>query len=401
MSYNIDNLNFNNIKNEISNVPKFIKNKSRLSYISSTSYNNSINNSIINNENNNINNNIINTNRKNKGKSLSAGNFLMDKINNNNLDNESSNNNNNNRLFFKVNYKIENPKQIENIESENRNYLKNLEILHNKQIFDMKKLFKEKVKIYEIKIKELSNIINDYQKNYISLIEHKNIINNLNEKFKKLMNEKKSDYDKFNYNINNLMKYSEKYKGLLQRLSLYKNYELEIDEIEKKIFFEIYNKKNTNTNNNNNNNNKFINDINKNSNEMIINDYYLINKLQQDIKYNQIVFEMKENMDNFLYNIDNNDISLKCDNLINNINNKFDMILNAANNNYDVKNNINKINNNNKINNINNNNKYNKIIIDNNSNINNNINFDNFLTNKTEIELLDQNLNNDGIPNKP
>ena len=397
MSYNIDNLNFNNIKNEISNVPKFIKNKSRLSYISSTSYNNSINNSIINNENNNINNNIINTNRKNKGKSLSAGNFLMDKINNNNLDNESSNNNNN-RLFFKVNYKIENPKQIENIESENQNYLKNLEILHNKQIFDMKKLFKEKIKIYEIKIKELSNIINDYQKNYISLIEHKNIINNLNEKFKKLMNEKKSDYDKFNYNINNLMKYSEKYKGLLQRLSLYKNYELEIDEIEKKIFFEIYNKKNTN---NNNNNNKLINDNNKNSNEMIINDYYLINKLQQDIKYNQIVFEMKENMDNFLYNIDNNDISLKCDNLINNINNKFDMILNAANNNYDVKNNINKINNNNKINNINNNNKYNNIIIDNNSNINNNINFDNFLTNKTEIELLDQNLNNDGIPNKP
>ncbi len=395
MSYNIDNLNFNNIKNEISNVPKFIKNKSRLSYISSTSYNNSINNSIINNENNNINNNIINTNRKNKGKSLSAGNFLMDKINNNNLDNESSNNNNN-RLFFKVNYKIENPKQIENIESENQNYLKNLEILHNKQIFDMKKLFKEKIKIYEIKIKELSNIINDYQKNYISLIEHKNIINNLNEKFKKLMNEKKSDYDKFNYNINNLMKYSEKYKGLLQRLSLYKNYELEIDEIEKKIFFEIYNKKNTN---NNNNNNKLINDNNKN--EMIINDYYLINKLQQDIKYNQIVFEMKENMDNFLYNIDNNDISLKCDNLINNINNKFDMILNAANNNYDVKNNINKINNNNKINNINNNNKYNNIIIDNNSNINNNINFDNFLTNKTEIELLDQNLNNDGIPNKP
>ena len=217
MSYNIDNLNFNNIKNEISNVPKFIKNKSRLSYISSTSYNNSINNSIINNENNNINNNIINTNRKNKGKSLSAGNFLMDKINNNNLDNESSNNNNN-RLFFKVNYKIENPKQIENIESENQNYLKNLEILHNKQIFDMKKLFKEKIKIYEIKIKELSNIINDYQKNYISLIEHKNIINNLNEKFKKLMNEKKSDYDKFNYNINNLMKYSEKYKGLLKRL---------------------------------------------------------------------------------------------------------------------------------------------------------------------------------------
>ena len=69
MSYNIDNLNFNNIKNEISNVPKFIKNKSRLSYISSTSYNNSINNSIINNENNNINNNIINSNRKNKGKS--------------------------------------------------------------------------------------------------------------------------------------------------------------------------------------------------------------------------------------------------------------------------------------------------------------------------------------------
>ena len=397
MSYNIDNLNFNNIKNEISNVPKFIKNKSRLSYISSTSYNNSINNSIINNENNNINNNIINTNRKNKGKSLSAGNFLMDKNNNNNLDNESSNNNNN-RLFFKVNYKIENPKQIENIESENQNYLKNLEILHNKQIFDMKKLFKEKIKIYEIKIKELSNIINDYQKNYISLIEHKNIINNLNEKFKKLMNEKKSDYDKFNYNINNLMKYSEKYKGLLQRLSLYKNYELEIDEIEKKIFFEIYNKKNTN---NNNNNNKLINDNNKNSNEMIINDYYLINKLQQDIKYNQIVFEMKENMDNFLYNIDNNDISLKCDNLINNINNKFDMILNAANNNYDVKNNINKINNNNKINNINNNNKYNNIIIDNNSNINNNINFDNFLTNKTEIELLDQNLNNDGIPNKP
>ena len=171
MSYNIDNLNFNNIKNEISNVPKFIKNKSRLSYISSTSYNNSINNSIINNENNNINNNIINKNRKNKGKSLSAGNFLMDKINNNNLDNESSNNNNNNRLFFKVNYKIENPKQIENIESENQNYLKNLEILHNKQIFDMKKLFKEKIKIYEIKIKELSNIINDYQKNYISFNE--------------------------------------------------------------------------------------------------------------------------------------------------------------------------------------------------------------------------------------
>ena len=213
MSYNIDNLNFNNIKNEISNVPKFIKNKSRLSYISSTSYNNSINNSIINNENNNINNNIINSNRKNKGKSLSTGNFLMDKNNNdiinNNLDNESSNNNNN-RLFFKVNYKIENPKQIENIESENQNYLKNLEILHNKQIFDIKKLFKEKMKIYEIKIKELSNIINDYQKNYISLIEHKNIINNLNEKFKKLMNEKKSDYDKFNYNINNLMKNSEK-----------------------------------------------------------------------------------------------------------------------------------------------------------------------------------------------
>ncbi len=41
-------------------------------------------------------------------------------------------------------------------------------------------------------------------------------------------------------------------------------------------------------------------------NEIIINDYYLINKLQKDIRYNQIVFEMKENMYNFLYNINNN-----------------------------------------------------------------------------------------------
>ena len=390
MSYNIDNLNFKNIKNEINNVPNFIKNKSRLSFRSSTSFNNSNNNSyIINNDNNNT--------RRNKGKSLSTGNFLMEKnynnIINNNQINESNfsninnnNNNNNNHLFFKVNYKIENPKQIENIETENQNYLKNIEILHNKQIFDIKKLFKEKMKIYEIKIKELSNIIIDYQKNYISLIEHKNIINNLNEKYKKLLNEKKSDYDKFNYNINNLMKYSEKYKGLLQRLSLYKNYELEIDEIEKKIFFEIYNKNNNNNNNNNNKNNN-----NKNSNEIIINDYYLINKLQEDIKYNQIVFEMKENLDNFLNNINNDEISMKCDNLIKNISNKFDMILNVANN--DIKNK--NINNKNNINN--NNNKYNNNIIDN----NNNINIDNFLTNKTEIELLDNNLNNDEVPNKP
>ena len=389
MSYNIDNLNFKNIKNEINNVPNFIKNKSRLSFRSSTSFNNSNNNSyIINNDNNNT--------RRNKGKSLSTGNFLMEKnynniINNNqinesNFSNINNNNNNNNHLFFKVNYKIENPKQIENIETENQNYLKNIEILHNKQIFDIKKLFKEKMKIYEIKIKELSNIIIDYQKNYISLIEHKNIINNLNEKYKKLLNEKKSDYDKFNYNINNLMKYSEKYKGLLQRLSLYKNYELEIDEIEKKIFFEIYNKNNNNNNNNNNKNNN-----NKNSNEIIINDYYLINKLQEDIKYNQIVFEMKENLDNFLNNINNDEISMKCDNLIKNISNKFDMILNVANN--DIKNK--NINNKNNINN--NNNKYNNNIIDN----NNNINIDNFLTNKTEIELLDNNLNNDEVPNKP
>ena len=392
MSYNIDNLNFKNIKNEINNVPNFIKNKSRLSFRSSTSFNNSNNNSyIINNDNNNT--------RRNKGKSLSTGNFLMEKnynniINNNqinesNFSNINNNNNNNNHLFFKVNYKIENPKQIENIETENQNYLKNIEILHNKQIFDIKKLFKEKMKIYEIKIKELSNIIIDYQKNYISLIEHKNIINNLNEKYKKLLNEKKSDYDKFNYNINNLMKYSEKYKGLLQRLSLYKNYELQIDEIEKKIFFEIYNK-NNNNNNNKNNNNK--NNNNKNSNEIIINDYYLINKLQEDIKYNQIVFEMKENLDNFLNNINNDEISMKCDNLIKNISNKFDMILNVANN--DIKNK--NINNKNNINNINN--KYNNNIIDNN---NNNINIDNFLTNKTEIELLDNNLNNDEVPNKP
>ena len=51
----------------------------------------------------------------------------------------------------------------------------------------------------------------------IIFFEHKNIINNLNEKYKKLINKKKSAYDKFNYNINNLMKYSEKYTGLLQR----------------------------------------------------------------------------------------------------------------------------------------------------------------------------------------
>ena len=102
-----------------------------------------------------------------------------------------------------VNYKIENPNKMK--------YLKNIEIFHNKQFFDIKKLFKEKIKIYE----ELSNIIDDYQKNYISLIEHKNIIINLNEKYKKLINKKKSDYDKFNYDINNLMRYSEKYKGLL------------------------------------------------------------------------------------------------------------------------------------------------------------------------------------------
>ena len=48
-------------------------------------------------------------------------------------------------------------------------------------------------------------------------------------------------------------------------------------------------------------------------NEIIINDYYLINKLQKDIRYNQIAFEMKENMDNFLYNINNNDIYMKYD----------------------------------------------------------------------------------------
>ena len=48
-------------------------------------------------------------------------------------------------------------------------------------------------------------------------------------------------------------------------------------------------------------------------NDIIINDYYLINKLQKDIRYNQIVFEMKENMYNFLYNINNNDIYMKYD----------------------------------------------------------------------------------------
>ena len=48
-------------------------------------------------------------------------------------------------------------------------------------------------------------------------------------------------------------------------------------------------------------------------NEIIINDYYLINKLQKDIRYNQIVFEMKENIYNFLYNINNNYIYMKYD----------------------------------------------------------------------------------------
>ena len=313
--FNIDKLNLDKIKKEIVSVPNLITNKSKIGFRSSTSFNHSRYNDTLSKESNNH-------------FSLTPifSTRLLEKtneINNEIIQNETlfskklSFNKNENIINNDININIDSIGNKENNNIDDKDEIMN--IINNNNSYDY---IRKIINVYENKIKDISNIYNEKLKNleksyqfltkkiqtssgtYITLIEHNNIINNLNLKWKKTLSSIKNQYEKQISNLTNIMKYKEKYRSLLNRMGNYKRNEIEIKKIEEKL---IENK------------------IKKNKENEYSSDLYLLSQLSQEIEYNNSISELNllyiENLDKL--NFENmkkfSNLSLKVTQVFNNL----------------------------------------------------------------------------------
>ena len=250
--FNVDILNMEKIKKEISSVPNIIKKKSKIGYRSSTSVNNSrYNNSLSKELNNNFLLAPIISSRYHEKKT--GTNFHMVKSNS-----------------------LTNFQPIENIRLDENNYNEDDYIIKLMKIYDNK--IKEISYIYENKLQNLEKSyqlllkkIQTSSNTYITLIEHNNVINNLNLKWENRISSIKNQYEKQISNLTEIMKYKEKYRGLINRMEKYRKYEIDIQKIEEKL---IENK------------------IENNKEIDFSFDLYLVSQLSQEIEYNKSLFDL-------------------------------------------------------------------------------------------------------------
>lgn len=334
--YNIEKLNFNSIKNELSTIPKIIRKKSNIGIRSSTSLNHSNNNDSYSNDpkvlsltpsithkkrqsSDGINLFGLHNNKINDG-SL----FQVPEKNSNNItiirSKTSSNFDENILKNINGNYRnkineIENEhrKVIELLQKENKEYIEKISENYEQKIKELTLFYESKIFTYEKKIMSEINHLKDISVNYISLDQHNNIITNLNVKWSEKFNEAKKEYEAYIERLTNILTYKEKYRGLLSRMYFYKAKEIDISKIEEALKDE-----------------SLPNRPKKKNNMFYLEDLTRISELSEEINYSSALFELK-----MLYNKKMNELVIKNNNQIDNLSKNVIKILDSLlNNNY-------------------------------------------------------------------
>ncbi len=254
--FNVDKLNMEKIKKEISFVPNLIKKKSKIGYRSITSVNNSRYNNSLSKE---LNANFLLT------PIISSSSYLEKKkeINSHMIKSNSLTN-------FQPEIKIESIRLDENNNNEDDYIIKLIKAYENK-IKEISNIYENKLQNLEKSYQLLLKNIQTSSNTYITLIEHNYIINNLNLKWENRISSLKTQYEKQISNLTDIMKYKEKYRGLINRMEKYRKYEIDIQKIEEKL---IENK------------------IENNKQTDFSFDLYLVSKLSQEIEYNKSLFDL-------------------------------------------------------------------------------------------------------------
>ena len=312
----MDKLNFNKIKKELETIPKIMKNHNKIGLRKCSSMTD------INNNDPNISNNLNEESDieiiKNFGQNLKSfsnkksSSFMRKYNDRNNGEKNDLNNSVNNETIIQI--KKENKKEINNIKNLYEKKIKEITLFYENKIIDLNKLLKDN--------------LNDYKllcSNYISLTEHKKIINDLKKDYNELLSETKENYEKLINELTSILKSKNKYQDLIHRLQLYTKYELEINDIEKILVKDL---------------NEKIEENKASSN--YFNDFYLLSQLDEDINYHKKICELKqiynENMSQLKINNNN-----QLNNLINQVKYIYDNYLNYSSNNFlskDINNNM-------------------------------------------------------------
>ena len=315
-NYNVDKLNFNKIKKELETIPKIMKNHNKIGLRKCSSMTD------INNNDPNISNNLNEESDieiiKNFGQNLKSfsnkksSSFMRKYNDRNNGEKNDLNNSVKNETIIQI--KKENKKEINNIKNLYEKKIKEITLFYENKIIDLNKLLKDN--------------LNDYKllcSNYISLTEHKKIINDLKKDYNELLSETKENYEKLINELTSILKSKNKYQDLIHRLQLYTKYELEINDIEKILVKDLNEKIEENKTSSN-----------------YFNDFYLLSQLDEDINYHKKICELKqiynENMSQLKINNNN-----QLNNLIDQVKYIYDNYLNYSSNNFlskDINNNM-------------------------------------------------------------
>lgn len=325
--YNIEKLNFNSIKNELATIPKIIKKKSNIKIRSSTSLNHSNHNDSYSNDPKVLSLTPSITHKKRQ----SSDNINLFGLHHNQINNESfsqvpektsnditviktKTSSNLDENILKGNYRSkineiekEHRKVIELLEKENKEYIKKISENYEQKIKELTLFYESKIFTYEKKIMSEINHLKDISINYISLDQHKNIIANLNLKWNEKLNEAKKEYDAYIERLTNILKYKEKYRGLLSRMYFYKTNELDISKIEEALEDENISNKSK-----------------KKNNMFYLEDLTRISELSEEINYSSALFELK-----MLYNNQMNELVIKNNNKIDNLSKNIIKILDS------------------------------------------------------------------------
>ena len=305
INYNLNKLNFGKIKNELRLIPQIIRNHKKIGLYSCLSASNIYNKKLISinnnsnkeiNENGNENRNKYKNQRHKtptlrKSKTIQMTNSddinIINNLNKNNLNSRTTINDmltNEEDIFFQI--KFENNRQIGKIKKLYEKKISELNLFYENKFTNLNKLLK--------------NNISDFaklSKNFISFEEHNKIINDIKKTYNDLLENTKNNYEKLIEDLTNIMKQNIKYKDLIHRLQLYTKYEIDIEEIEKKIVENF--------------NEKINNEIN---NKDYFKDFYLITQLDEDINYHKKICEINQ-----LYNEKLAEIKLNQNNEFNNL----------------------------------------------------------------------------------
>ena len=312
-NYNLDKLNFGKIKKELNIIPQIIRNHNKIglrSCISASNIYSHKNPCITNNSNKEIleleNRNIYSINTHNpvslkKSKSIQ----IKDNDDINVISNTNNNINLNSRTFYN-NSSLNEEDIFIQIKIENKREIDKIKKLYDKKLSELTLFYESK---FENLNKLLKNNISDFtqlSKNFISLNEHNKIINEIKKTYNDLLYNTKQNYEKIINDLTDIMKQKIKYKDLIHRLQLYTKYEIDIDEIEKKIVQNFNEKINQEINN-----------------KDYFKDFYLITQLDEDINYHKKICEINQLYQEKLAEIKLNQNN-KFDNLIKYVKNIFD-----------------------------------------------------------------------------